>query len=148
MTTATAKTANESQIRQLVEDWTKALRAKDIDALMADYASEFVAFELAPPLRYGADAYRNMNKEWLTTFKGPVGSEMRDLSITAGGDVAFCHCRHRISGARTDGEQTDLWLRVTVDFRKIAGRWKVTHEHASVPFYMDGSMRAAIDLKP
>jgi len=24
----------------------------------------------------------------------------------------------------------------------------VTHEHVSVPFYMDGSYRAAVDLKP
>jgi hypothetical protein len=24
----------------------------------------------------------------------------------------------------------------------------VTHEHMSVPFYMDGSYRAAVDLKP
>jgi len=24
----------------------------------------------------------------------------------------------------------------------------VTHEHVSVPFYMDGSCRAAVDLKP
>jgi hypothetical protein len=25
--------------------------------------------------------------------------------------------------------------------------WLITHEHASVPFYMDGSVRAAVDLK-
>jgi ketosteroid isomerase-like protein len=28
------------------------------------------------------------------------------------------------------------------------GAWKIAHEHTSVPFYMDGSFRAAIDLKP
>ena len=28
------------------------------------------------------------------------------------------------------------------------GRWTVIHEHVSVPFYMDGSERAALDLKP
>jgi hypothetical protein len=29
-----------------------------------------------------------------------------------------------------------------------AGRWTVTHEQVSVPFYMDGSVKAAVDLKP
>ena len=38
--------------------------------------------------------------------------------------------------------------RLTLCFRKIAGSWMVAHEHSSVPFYMDGSFRAAIDLKP
>jgi hypothetical protein len=27
-------------------------------------------------------------------------------------------------------------------------RWMATHEHVSVPFYMDGSVKAAVDLKP
>jgi ketosteroid isomerase-like protein len=29
-----------------------------------------------------------------------------------------------------------------------ARRWKVTHEHTSVPFYMDGTDRPAFDLRP
>jgi PhnB protein len=39
-------------------------------------------------------------------------------------------------------------VRATVGCRKIADRWKVTHEHSSVPFYMDGSYKAAVDLRP
>jgi PhnB protein len=26
--------------------------------------------------------------------------------------------------------------------------WKIAHLHQSVPMYMDGSLRAAVDLKP
>ena len=32
--------------------------------------------------------------------------------------------------------------------RKIRGDWRIVHQHESVPFYMDGSYRAAVDLKP
>ena len=39
-------------------------------------------------------------------------------------------------------------VRVTACHRKINGKWLITHEHVSVPFYMDGSYRAAVDLKP
>ena len=42
----------------------------------------------------------------------------------------------------------DLWFRATLGFRKIDGKCAITHEHSSVPFYMDGSFKAAIDLKP
>lgn len=73
---------------------------------------------------------------------------MRDVHVTAGGGVAFARMLNRILGMRTDGEATDLWVRATVCFRKIGGEWKVIHEHVSVPFYMDGSFRAAVDLNP
>ena len=141
--------SNEGEIRALIDDWAMAVRAKDVDAVTSHYAANIVAFDLAPPLEYaGADTLRRSLETWFPTFQGPIGYEVRDLSITAGGDVAFCRSLNRISGTRTDGEHTDVWVRATVGLRKIDGEWKVTHEHASVPFYMDGSYRAAIDLKP
>jgi uncharacterized protein (TIGR02246 family) len=143
------KAIEETEIRQLIDNWAKALRAKDINGLMSNYAPDMVLFDLAPPLQYkGAEAYRKSWEEWLPTFQGPVGYEIRDLSITTGDDVAFCHSVNRISGTRTDGEKTDTWVRATVCYRKIDGTWMVTHEHVSVPFYMDGTYRAAVDLKP
>ena len=33
-------------------------------------------------------------------------------------------------------------------FRREGGQWKVAHVHDSVPFAMDGSGRALLDLKP
>ena len=31
---------------------------------------------------------------------------------------------------------------------RVNGTWKVVHEHTSVPFHMDGSLRPAFDLQP
>jgi hypothetical protein len=28
------------------------------------------------------------------------------------------------------------------------GSWRIVHEHNSTPFYLDGSLRAALDLRP
>jgi ketosteroid isomerase-like protein len=56
---------------------------------------------------------RKSLEEWFLTFRGPVGYEIRDLSITAADEVAFCHGLNRISGARTDGTETDVWVRAT-----------------------------------
>ena len=38
--------------------------------------------------------------------------------------------------------------RVTIVLRRIGGAWKITHQHTSVPFRMDGSFKAAVDLTP
>jgi PhnB protein len=39
-------------------------------------------------------------------------------------------------------------MRMTMILERVNGAWKVVHEHSSVPFYMDGSLRPAFDLKP
>jgi uncharacterized protein (TIGR02246 family) len=149
MTAKNSKTSDEAQIRGLVDTWMQALRAKDVNGVMSHYAPDIVAFDLAPPLEYrGADAYRKNWEAWFPTFRGPIGYEIRDLSIAATDDIAFCHSFNRITGTRTNNEKTDIWVRATVCFRKIDGKWKIVHEHQSVPFYMDGSDRAALDLKP
>jgi PhnB protein len=40
------------------------------------------------------------------------------------------------------------WLDTFDGDRKIGAAWKITHEHNSAPFYMDGTDRPALDLKP
>ena len=140
---------DEAQIRQLVDSWTEALRAKNLDTLMSHYTPDLLLYDLAPPLLHSGSCVNRKNlEEWLATFDGPVGMEVRNLSVTTGGDLAYSTCLERISGRRTSGEQTDVWVRSTVGYRKIDGKWMIAHEHTSVPFYMDGSDKAALDLKP
>jgi len=35
-----------------------------------------------------------------------------------------------------------------ISFERRAGKWKIAHQHISVPFLMDGSLKAATHLKP
>jgi len=141
--------ASEAVIRGLIEQRAQAVRAKDVDAVMSHYAPDLVSFDLAPPLELrGPAANRRSWADWFPTFRGPVGYEIRELSVTTGDDVAFCHSLNRISGARTDGTSTDVWVRATVCYRRIDGKWLITHEHTSVPFYMEPPFKAAIDLEP
>lgn len=149
MATHSERSNSEAEIRQLIEGWVKAVRAKDVNAAMAPYAPDALAFDLAPPLQYrDAAASRKSLEEWFPTFRGPVGYEIRDLTITAGDEVAFSHSLNRISGARTDGTETAVWVRATVGFRKSAGRWTIAHEHVSVPFEMTPPFKASLDLEP
>lgn len=149
MTTEDSKASNRAQITGLIDNWAKAVRAKDLRGVMSAYAPDILLFDLAPPLfSRGSDAYGKNWQEWFASWQGPIGYDIRDLSITVGDDVAFSHSLNRISGTRTNGEKTDVWVRATACFRKVNEKWLIAHEHVSVPFYMDGSDKAALDLTP
>ena len=119
------------------------MRAKDAASVVSHYAADNVKFILAPPLQYTRDNPFDKKglEEWFSSFEGPIEYENRDLHITAGDDVAFCHSLNRMMATTTKGSKVDLWFRQTLCFRKIDGRWRITHEHSSVPFYMDGSYK-------
>jgi ketosteroid isomerase-like protein len=138
---------DEAQIRKAIDDWADALRNKDADGVLSHYASSLTHFSLAPPLLSARSDAKDLNA-WFATWRGPLGYEIHDLNITVGADVAFSHSLNRIRGTNTAGGKDDLGFRHTLGFRKISGEWKITHEHESVPFYMDGSFKAAVDLKP
>ena len=137
----------EALIRQRIEDTVKALRAKEIDAVMSVYASNIVSFDIVPPLRYvGAD---NKRRPWAEAFAAYTrfDYEVRDLNVTVHGDVAFVHSLNNVNGTLASGQITDIWLRWTACFRRIDGVWLVVHDHVSVPANLEHG-QAAVNLKP
>jgi uncharacterized protein (TIGR02246 family) len=149
MTNEKNQTGDETKIRQSINRWVEGVRAKDVGKIVPLYAPDVLLFDLAPPLQHqGVNAYRKGLEEWFPNFEGSIVVQVNDLKINLGGDVAFTHSLNRLTGDKKSGEKVDIWVRVTLGFRKINGEWLVTHEHASVPFYMDGSFRAAVDLRP
>ena len=138
----------DRQVRAVVDRIAAAIRDKDVDAVMAHYAPEIVAFDLLPPLQYrGAAMIRERLSQWLSSFEGTIGFDMRELAITAGEDVAFCHSLNRVSGRTRDGDAVEMWWRATNGFRRIPGGWVVSHGHSSEPFDMR-SGKALTDLQP
>ena len=145
---AKRKTIGESEIHAVMDNLANAIRAKDVDALMAHYAPDVLTFDLLPPLQYqGADAVRKRVSQWFSSFQGPIGLEILNLSITAGDDVAFCSSLNGSTGTNKDGAKIEMWWRATNGFRKVDGKWLVTHGHSSEPFDT-ASGKALVDLKP
>jgi ketosteroid isomerase-like protein len=149
MTAQTEATTRE-QILAVLNDHAAAITARDARRAVAHLAPDVVGFGLAPPLRYAGDEARDPEgiEGWFQTWDSPIGYDIGDPVIEVGGDVAFCHGLTHMTGTKTDGERVDLWFRSTVGLRRTAAGWQITHEHDSTPFYMDGSGRAATDLKP
>ena len=147
MTTANSRAEGEAQIRALMDDRVNAVRAKDVNVAMSSIAPDILSFDVVGPLqRFGSDALTRA-EEWFSSFQGPIGYEIRELNINAGDDVAFAHGLSHVSATKTGGGQLDMWWRTTLGFRKLDGKWLVTHEHNSVPFDVK-SGKASLDLKP
>lgn len=143
MTTDTDK----KEIAAVLDTVRNGHRDKDATAVGAQFTPDAVVFDLAPPLAHSLDVPGLA--AWFDNWEGPVSLEERDLTIEISGDLAFCHGLSRVSAtSKPDGQKAQWWQRVTRCLRRTGGGWKITHEHASVPFYMDGSYRAAVDLEP
>lgn len=127
----------ESQIRTLIEAWADAVRRHDYPGILAHHDEDIVMFDVPPPLQSrGMDAYR---KTWDLFFKCHEPSQafdIEELAITAGDDVAFAVAIMRCGSATASEPPAPgggFLFRLTIGLRKIAGDWRITHEHHSVP---------------
>jgi ketosteroid isomerase-like protein len=144
----TGEAVNEEEIRALMDRIATACRAKDRAALIANYATDVVAFDLLDPLRYeGSEAVGDRAEAWFSSFEGSFDYETKDLKIAAASEVAFCDSLNHVNGKKTDGQKIDMWWRATICAQKLGGQWKVTHAHNSVPFDMNTG-KASLDIKP
>lgn len=122
---------DESLIRSVIENWAAAVRAVDMDGVLANHADDMVMFDVPEPLQsLGMAEYR---KTWELFYQysrgGPGSFDVTQLKITAGDHAAFATAILTIFGSA---------LRLTVGLRKENGRWLIAHEHHSYAAKMDG----------
>lgn len=150
MTSEITRQTDEQAVRDVIESQLAALSAKDVKGSIDVYAKGGVMYTLAPPLRSQNDDEASASaavQKWFDTWEGPLEYESRDLQITVSGDLALSTSLRHVVGDQ-NGQHVDMWSRKTLGLKRIDGQWKIIHDHESVPFYMDGSMKAALDLKP
>ncbi|HMJ50820.1 MAG TPA: nuclear transport factor 2 family protein [Polyangiaceae bacterium] len=124
-------------IRAVIDAIAKAVRTNDVDAFLAHCAPDIVVFDLLPPLEQkGPDAVRRGWNIALGSFEGPIEYEVDHLDVSMSGDLAFSRSLAHFGGTTKEGKRVMNHLRSTLGFRKVGGRWKVVHQHVSVPFDM------------
>lgn len=140
--------AEETAIRGQIEKVIDGLRAKDLEALREPYASDVVSFDVEPPLQHVGIEAKLANWERVFQVFETVDYELRDLTLTIGGDVAFGHAFGRLSGTMKNGVATaGMWVRVTYGLRRIDGTWRIAHDQVSVPLdILSGN--GMVDLEP
>jgi uncharacterized protein (TIGR02246 family) len=124
---------DEREIRDLIERWASAVHTGDIDAVLANHATDIVMFDVPPPYRgvRGLPAYR---ESWPGFFRWQAAGatfDIEELEITAGVDVAYAFALLRCGTAAEFIRDPDQRLRLTIGLRKVDGDWIVSHEHHS-----------------
>ncbi len=140
--------ADETEILALGGDLHKAHREKNPEGIAAPYAPHAVIYDLEPPLMHDGISVERKRK-WLETWNSPIELTTQDFKVIVSGDHAYGYGYLRMSGSKKGVDHPiSFWMRATMCFERIDGKWRIVHEHNSVPFYMDGSLRPAFDLQP
>src|SRR6516162_7579287 len=106
-TPSTGDSAAVKEIRGWLDRWTKAFTAKDVDAIMALYADDVVAYDIVPPLQYvGKAEYRTDYLQFLSQYGDNVKVEVRDLHVGANGDLGYAAGLELISGTLKNGQKS------------------------------------------
>ena len=123
----------QPQIAERIGTLAQAIRARDLDALMAHYAPDVIVFDLRPPPRVeGTAAYGRNFAAWFAQVEGAIGFDVEHLQVDSAGDTAFCHYIAHVGFTARDGRAVDYRVRVTAGLCEIGARWLITHEHISV----------------
>jgi uncharacterized protein (TIGR02246 family) len=126
---------DEQQIRDLIENWARAVHAGDMAGVLSDHADDIVMFDVPPPEQgvRGIDAYRETWPGFFEWQAKGASFEIESLDVTAGQDVAYAHALLRCGMPQELADNPANRLRLTLGLRKEGGRWIVAHEHHSFP---------------
>lgn len=129
----THASSDETELRELIARWSKAVRDEDLAGIRADHDPDMLMFDVPPPLQSrGLDEYMATWTPFFRCQAKPVEFDFREVAITAGSDVAFATAIGTC-GDTSSGQRVDLNFRLTMGFRKQDGRWRIMHEHHSIP---------------
>jgi ketosteroid isomerase-like protein len=121
--------AEEAEVVELIEAWARAVRAGDMEGILANHAENIVMFDVPAPLQ--STGMAEYTKTWELFFEHcPPGEEafnIEQLKLLVGDNVAFAYGLLRINGSDKPV------CRLTIGLRKEAGRWLINHEHHSAP---------------
>jgi uncharacterized protein (TIGR02246 family) len=125
---------DQTEILALIERWARAVRDQDRPAIREHHDADMLMFDVPPPfLSRGLDAYMATWETFFSTAEKPVAFDFHDIEIAAGEDVAFATAVGSCVYFDPKGKREPLQFRLTMGLRKISGRWRVMHEHHSVP---------------
>jgi uncharacterized protein (TIGR02246 family) len=125
---------DEIEIRALIDRWAAAVRNEDRTGIRADHDADILMFDVPVPfISRGLDAYMATWETFSSASEKPVTFRFHDIEVTAGGDVAFATAIGNCVNIDPSGRREPLEFRLTMGLRRIEGRWRILHEHHSLP---------------
>ncbi|MFA9219341.1 MAG: nuclear transport factor 2 family protein [Sphingomonadaceae bacterium] len=128
--------ASVTPFQLFLDQYQAAVLAKDSSAFAALYDEEVEVFDTWERWSIsGRDAWRTTASAW---FAG-LGAETlvacaSEVHCSQAGELVLGHALMTYTTVSASGERLRaLSKRITVGLRRSGGRWKVFHEHSSVP---------------
>jgi ketosteroid isomerase-like protein len=138
----------ERELRDLINERVRAVRERDSATLDAHPAEDVITFDVLPPLNSrGNQATADRLQAWFDGYDGPIEYSTQDVQVSAEGDLGFCSFLYHVGGTLKTGDQINMWVRATLCCRRLDGRWRIVHNHESVPFD-PATGQALISLEP
>lgn len=124
---------NELLIWQLIENWAKAVRNKDIEKILAHHANDIVMFDVPEPFQsIGIEEYRKTWDLFFAYTKQGV-FDIETLEVFADENIAFCYATMKCEDKSDTPDFIELPFRLTIGLKKINNQWTIIHEHHSIP---------------
>lgn len=135
LTAAATSRNGKTEIKKVIDDFMAALCKKDVKSMLSHYAPDVVCYDVKPPYQVkGAVAWKHIWEASIGYFPPKFKIEIKELKIHASGDMAIAHYMFRLAGTAKEHDAAQTYIRITTGFKKQQGKWKIIHEHGSVPF--------------
>jgi len=81
---------DETEVRDLIERWAKAVRDKDYGGILANHSAKILMFDVPPPFESkGIEAYQETWDLFFSSQPEPIAFDIQRMEVVAGADVAF-----------------------------------------------------------
>jgi ketosteroid isomerase-like protein len=88
MSANNSRTTDEAAIRDLVENWAKAVRTRNLDGILANHFPDILMFDVPPPMQSkGIEAYKKTWERFFSWSRDSGVFDINKMDITAGNDV-------------------------------------------------------------
>lgn len=130
---ATTPRQDEAAIRKLLLDGCEGFVAKDLDRAVSPYGKDIFSYDITPPEHKDYAALRKDNEELMAAMASTPTCTYRDMVVKSYGNVAYARYVLPYSVTLKSGAKIDLDGRGTDILEKSGGKWRIVHEHFSVP---------------
>jgi ketosteroid isomerase-like protein len=138
--------------QELMNFYANFEKALDSDAFLKDPSIAFPffdeksirLFDLTLPEEFTAATFRGHFIK--ARMEVPEKIDFLDFNIHANGNLAFVSYIQHVTGTSKSGATFNVRLRATDGLEKIKGRWRIVHEHISIPLD-DATMAAQMTEK-
>ncbi|KQQ03420.1 hypothetical protein ASF42_07810 [Rathayibacter sp. Leaf294] len=124
-----------AELRALIGERVRAIASRDAQYLADAQDPEVLAFNVLPPLRLrGSDQVAEQTRAWFDGYADGPGYDVHDLRIDVDGSVGSTAFLYHVTGTLHSGDEVSMWVRATLVWKRIDGRWRIVHDHESIPW--------------